>query len=377
MAHNNANTASFVTVQIKQERSDSQATIDVDLVTRCRLCLRSVSQSTGVPVTKAHISTLQIILKQLGNRNETWSHICIICKDLLDIILDFRTAALQANDILLTEKMKLDRFGYCQSDQLMAVSHCREMVRAHRNKIEATFNGQQSNLNYPTRDAKHTLSETETDEHASENDVPLKDSIKDSTREGTAFIIVQKRGRKPKEQPEFMPQLCDFCGKRVCGESAESHKNQHLGIRPYPCPIAGCDLAFHGRYNRLRHVKRMHGEKGVEVHDCHLCGKNIRGPSRALKYHLQRHEQNQRAEKAFICQVCGKGFTLQRYLTQHSIVHSGEFPHKCGYCGKKFNNKWGMRTHEKNIHEKRKHAPSEHNASSSTKPLPNSLDAEN
>ncbi|XP_053690424.1 zinc finger protein 888-like [Sabethes cyaneus] len=240
------------------------------------------------------------------------------------------------------------------------------MVRAHLKQIKTIFKEQRAKQDHAALgkeyDSLTVLNVIKTDikneneitaSSISEDDPPLTGFAPKDTSTETAH----RRGRKPKDQPEFMPQLCDFCGKRVCGEAAEGHKNQHLGIRPYPCPVAGCSLVFHGRYNRLRHVKRMHGETGVEVHACHLCGKTIRGPRRALKYHLQRHEQNQRAEKAFLCQICGKGFALQRYLAQHSVVHSGEFPHKCGYCHKKFNNKWGMRTHEKNIHEKRNHVP--------------------
>ncbi|XP_065083131.1 zinc finger and BTB domain-containing protein 14-like isoform X1 [Ochlerotatus camptorhynchus] len=151
-------------------------------------------------------------------------------------------------------------------------------------------------------------------------------------------------------------QLCDFCGASVRPESVESHKNRHLGVRPYVCSVAGCGLTFLSRYLLSRHNKRFHSESGVLINTCNICGKQIRGSVADLKQHQKRHNIDQ---KNHICLVCGKGFTMKWYLTQHSIIHSGEFPHKCKYCGKKFNNKWSMKTHEKNIHEKKNQVPIE------------------
>uniref|UniRef100_A0A1Q3F3X9 C2H2-type domain-containing protein n=1 Tax=Culex tarsalis TaxID=7177 RepID=A0A1Q3F3X9_CULTA len=150
------------------------------------------------------------------------------------------------------------------------------------------------------------------------------------------------------------PHLCDLCGATVCAQTSEAHRNRHLGIKPYNCPAIGCELTFHSRHNQQLHVRRAHGENGVPSHECNICGQFIRGPKGALKYHMKRHDTT---EKNYVCQICGKGFTMPWYLTQHSITHSGEFPHKCQYCGKKFNNKWSMKTHEKNIHEKRNKVP--------------------
>lgn len=197
--------------------------------------------------------------------------------------------------------------------------------------------------------------------------IPKKRGRKPKTEQtGTPTVKKEPRIKRPvkprkprnpdadKINPKNGPHLCDLCGATVCAQTIEAHRNRHLGIKPYKCPAIGCELTFHSRHNQLLHVRRAHGENGVPSHECTICGAFIRGPKGALKYHMKRHDT---AEKNYVCQICGKGFTMPWYLTQHSITHSGEFPHKCQYCGKKFNNKWSMKTHEKNIHEKRNDVP--------------------
>lgn len=160
---------------------------------------------------------------------------------------------------------------------------------------------------------------------------------------------------KPKKYrpPAFVQsKLCDLCGQSVRPETIEGHRNRHLGIKPYNCPIDGCDWSFFGRSNMCTHVRRVHPENGVQSHKCDVCGKLVRGMLGNLNDHKRLHT----LEKKYFCTVCGKGFTLNRYLQQHSVIHTGLFPYECSYCGKKFKIKWSMKTHEKNVHKKNKQA---------------------
>ncbi|XP_062559825.1 zinc finger E-box-binding homeobox 1-like [Armigeres subalbatus] len=163
-----------------------------------------------------------------------------------------------------------------------------------------------------------------------------------------------KKEKKDKTTPVVTRQLCDLCGEYIRPESVESHANKHLGIKPYVCSIENCDVTFSSKYNLSKHIRKFHKPGGVGSHTCNICGKVIQGSIGVLKYHQKRHNVTQ---KSHVCPVCGKGFTMKWYLTQHSIIHTGEFPHKCKYCGKRFNNKWSMKTHEKNIHEKKNQMP--------------------
>ncbi|XP_055608925.1 zinc finger protein weckle-like [Uranotaenia lowii] len=162
-----------------------------------------------------------------------------------------------------------------------------------------------------------------------------------------------KKEPKPRRKLDRLEThtLCDTCGKTIHIHSKEPHMNQHLGIKPYSCPIEGCDLTFYGKYLRHRHVKRMHGvDGGALSHECDICGKIIRGPKSLLNQHKIRHAQT---EKSHVCEICGTGFWMPKYLRRHMIIHTDLFPYSCQYCGKKFKHKASKDTHEKNVHEKK------------------------
>ncbi|XP_058826336.1 zinc finger protein 700-like isoform X2 [Topomyia yanbarensis] len=154
---------------------------------------------------------------------------------------------------------------------------------------------------------------------------------------------VRKRRKNAADPNRKRGSLCDFCGEWVEYHTVESHKNQHLGIKPYTCQSEGCRLSFYCRNLLIKHIKRQHRAEGPEYNDCEICGQRIKGPKAALKKHQKTHTE----EKNYICAVCGKGFTTQGYLRQHSIIHTDLMPFECSVCHRKFNNKYNMLTHEK------------------------------
>ncbi|EAT37738.1 AAEL010302-PA [Aedes aegypti] len=217
----------------------------------------------------------------------------------------------------------------------------------------------------PLTSKQKTFVKSETEQETSEISEPKKRKYRKRSKESrqSKMRTKEKKPRKPRKPresvlnrppdykpPSIQPVLCDLCGESVRPETIEGHRNRHLGIKPYNCPIEGCDWTFHGRANLSNHLRRMHPENGVQALKCDVCGKFIRGKPGILNEHKKLHFLK---EKSYVCPVCGKGFTLNRYLRQHSVIHTGLFPYECSYCGKKFNNKWSMKTHEKNMHEKK------------------------
>lgn len=218
-----------------------------------------------------HESKLREAFKQRINPEDSQRCICTNCSNLLDIFLNFQNAALKTY-ILLREGVKLSQCNdWSSPEYVQAIATCREVTDSHRKRIEAIYN-QHPKVPYGSshrnddvleeQDIKiepicelteETRGKCSIKEEAvgnvknerledndvgirregyslsySEDDIPLKRRKKGSNiSKDNAYKL--RRGRKPKDQPEFMPQLCDFCGKRVCGESAEGHKNQHLG----------------------------------------------------------------------------------------------------------------------------------------------------
>ncbi|CAB3241006.1 unnamed protein product [Arctia plantaginis] len=113
---------------------------------------------------------------------------------------------------------------------------------------------------------------------------------------------------------------CPMCNKGYpTKEAMQDHFNyQHLGKTSHKCPV--CDKPIASRANVEKHMMRVHGEK---------------------KEKPRNH----------VCQVCGKGFTDRKALTQHEVIHSGERPLACDICAQTFKQKASLYTHKKRVHK--------------------------
>ncbi|KAF5924955.1 transcription factor Ovo-like 2 isoform X2 [Diceros bicornis minor] len=81
------------------------------------------------------------------------------------------------------------------------------------------------------------------------------------------------------------------------------------------------------------------------VHSCDLCGKGFR-LQRMLTRHLKCHNQ----VKRHLCTFCGKGFNDTFDLKRHVRTHTGIRPYKCDVCNKAFTQRCSLESHLKKIH---------------------------
>ncbi|XP_058834192.1 zinc finger and SCAN domain-containing protein 22-like [Topomyia yanbarensis] len=365
---------------------------------QCRFCLRRVSRANLKIILPKHKPKALAALKIKIFPGDAYPFACCNCLNLIEIILDFKSTVSKAKYLLLDQRMYLESEGWDDEDCTDAISKCRTVVEQHKNQIdliheeavnrkeyelkndsladgfdqvddlgdlqcETTIgSGTPEQMVEPVQDvpAEEATEENESTMHSSDGGSEDSDYEPPSDSQDEDYGTALRKSKKLKKanakndekRPEsgFRGELCDLCGQRVSAQAAESHKNRHLGIKPYKCPSEGCELTFYSRVNQISHVQRIHGENGVPVHKCDICGRHIRGTLKVINYHKRTHEQ----KKEHVCQFCGKGFTMRQYLKQHvTVVHTEVFPHKCSYCGKKFKLKWSMLAHEKNVHEKK------------------------
>ena len=187
-------------------------------------------------------------------------------------------------------------------------------------------------------------------------------------------LLIKHNQAVHKEKP------CDKCDK-VFGTKLElkNHKQYYHGEAPEPkensCPK--CDKCYSTIDALDRHYTEKH-ETGPHVkiskdYECDTCGKQFfklkqlqehirtnhtKSPCAEcglmfsvhyLKKHIMAvHTKN--SEKDWPCKVCPKGFAHRHRLEAHMLIHTGERPYICSYCGDTFNDMANQRAHEKSVH---------------------------
>uniref|UniRef100_A0A8D0EF99 Ovo like zinc finger 2 n=1 Tax=Salvator merianae TaxID=96440 RepID=A0A8D0EF99_SALMN len=81
------------------------------------------------------------------------------------------------------------------------------------------------------------------------------------------------------------------------------------------------------------------------IYNCELCGKGFR-LQRMLNRHIKCHNQ----VKRHLCTFCGKGFNDTFDLKRHVRTHTGIRPYKCEICNKAFTQRCSLESHLKKIH---------------------------
>ncbi|XP_037648793.1 zinc finger protein OZF-like [Sebastes umbrosus] len=140
---------------------------------------------------------------------------------------------------------------------------------------------------------------------------------------------------------------CSVCGKtyKFTKELIAHLKSCHN--KTYFCAVCGETFA-NIRCLQLHEVRHSTGMKEFV---CQECGKTF-----SLKGHLVVHVRTHSGEKPYVCDVCGKGFSQSQSLTIHKRSHSGEKPYQCDLCGKRFNTLCNLKVHIKRHTGEKKYA---------------------
>ncbi|XP_046571557.1 zinc finger protein 879-like [Haliotis rubra] len=145
------------------------------------------------------------------------------------------------------------------------------------------------------------------------------------------------------DEKPFKCKLCD--AQFIQCWSLSVHVNTvHLDKRPYLCSI--CGKTFKSN-SALQTHSVIHMEARKVSAECNVCQKMVK--INAMYIHMKSHE-----EKKFLCNFCGKRFSLKHQLSNHEKSHLGLKAHACELCDRRFTLPHQLRAHRKTHSESKK-----------------------
>ena len=146
----------------------------------------------------------------------------------------------------------------------------------------------------------------------------------------------------------FLKFGCQHCPKRFRQKiQVTRHEAQvHSQEMPYQCNR--CDRKFKSEFSWKRHQDNDEIHKKMENYTpfltCQVCGKQF---ERRRKWCLDQHMLTHQPSNQFPCDLCGKYFRSNNYLTTHRKACAGVKEEECAFCGKMFSKKTVRLNHER------------------------------
>uniref|UniRef100_A0A1Q3F0N8 C2h2-type zn-finger protein n=1 Tax=Culex tarsalis TaxID=7177 RepID=A0A1Q3F0N8_CULTA len=136
------------------------------------------------------------------------------------------------------------------------------------------------------------------------------------------------------------------------------------GVIRYCC-FDGCHLPFHDHQKLFDHVDEVHLAQKMRNLDTvgHQTGNRLQCDCCHLLFRTQtlfkQHQSgNKRAQKSFVCSVCGLSKPSRAALATHELRHTGARPFPCTVCDKRFSSTTILNVHMK-CHAPKQYACSE------------------
>ncbi|XP_077110941.1 uncharacterized protein LOC143766841 [Ranitomeya variabilis] len=144
-------------------------------------------------------------------------------------------------------------------------------------------------------------------------------------------------------------------GNEITSDISSSIHSKDLSSGPMKqVPSSDSLLTTKENQSHKRGIKRQTAPKANKSFSCSECGKCFN-----QKWHLVSHQRNHTGEKPFSCSECGKCFKWKINLDSHQRIHTGEKPFTCSECGKGFNQKSHLVRHQSSHKEEKPFSCSE------------------
>ena len=136
---------------------------------------------------------------------------------------------------------------------------------------------------------------------------------------------------------------CDICDARFSqSNSLKIHRTIHNQDRPTN-KCELCPATLKTTKSLNLHVEKFHTSEHIMI--CKKCGKKCQD-----KYTLRAHDKSHTGEKCFKCALCPFSSVSQIQQKLHSVIHSDQKPFECDQCTQRFKWKQMLKRHKNQQH---------------------------
>lgn len=129
---------------------------------------------------------------------------------------------------------------------------------------------------------------------------------------------------------------------KVCDYAGRTSSAVYVHMSTHSTDICVCEVCskiFKSTKNLNDHLRRVHRKE--KKHQCGFCDKKFTD-----KYRLNVHVRCHTGIRPYICNLCDKAFIRSDGLKQHLAIHGDRIFHVCDKCGRKFASKKSVTRHQ-------------------------------